>query len=221
MTGKSTNFGDKKINKSNFYKSKKLFMIDDIDFNKILVKTKLKQSDGTKNSSKYFIGFNDDDVIRPFFIKLPQMIGYVKHFDSNNTMSFKAIDNKLLKKYNKIWEKISNLMNIKVDSEPVYGDNDKYIKTKIKSYGDKINTNFQGKEVPKANASYQCSSLIMLDSVIRVNKKYYPETLLEVCKYKITKDKEENLINDNLELDNDSELEVNLRVISLLIIYLF
>ena len=70
------------------------------------------------------------------------MTGYVKHFDSNKTMSFKASDNKLLKKYNKIWEKISNLMNIEFDSEPVYGGNDKNIKTKIKLYGDKINTNF-------------------------------------------------------------------------------
>ena len=50
--------------------------------------------------------------------------------------SFKVSDNKLLKKYTKIWGRISNLMNIKSDSEPVYGDNDKYIKTKIKSYGD-------------------------------------------------------------------------------------
>ena len=66
------------------------------------------------------------------------MIGYVKHFDSNKTMSFKVIDNKLLKKYNKICEKNSNLMNTKFDSELVYGDNDKYIKTKIKSCGDKF-----------------------------------------------------------------------------------
>ena len=58
------------------------------------------------------------------------MIGYVKNFDSNKTMSFKVRDNKLLKTYNEIWEKISNLMNIEIDSEPVYGDNDKYIKTK-------------------------------------------------------------------------------------------
>ena len=50
------------------------------------------------------------------------MIGYVKYFDSNKTMSFKVDDNKLLKKYNKIWEKISNLLNIEFDSEPVYGD---------------------------------------------------------------------------------------------------
>ena len=72
-----------------------------------------------KNSSKYFIGYNDDDIIRPLCIKLPQIIGYVKHFHSSKTMSFKVIDNKLLKKYNKIWEKVSSLMNIKFDIEPV------------------------------------------------------------------------------------------------------
>ena len=77
------------------------------------------------------------------------MIGYVKYFDSNKTMSFKIGDNKLLKKYNKIWKKISNLMNINFDSGPVYGHNDKHIKTKIKMYEDRVNTNFQGKKVPK------------------------------------------------------------------------
>ena len=95
MSGKSINFEDKKISKSNFYKNKKLFNIDDIDINKKLVSK--KESYGTKNSSKYFIAFNDDDVIRPLCIKLPQMTGYVKHFDSNKTMPFKVIDNKLLK----------------------------------------------------------------------------------------------------------------------------
>ena len=54
-----------------------------------------------------------------------------------------------LKKYNKIWRKVSSLTNIKLDSEPVYGDSDKYIKTKIKLYGDKINTNFQSKKIAK------------------------------------------------------------------------
>ena len=60
------------------------------------------------------------------------MFGYVKCFDSNKTVSFKVIDRKLLKKYTKIWERVSSLMNIEFDSESVYGDNDKYIKTKIK-----------------------------------------------------------------------------------------
>ena len=73
-----------------------------------------------KNSLKYFIGYNDDDVIRPLCIILPQIIGYVKHFDSNKTMSFKVSDNKLLKKYKQIWEKAGNLLNIEFDSECVY-----------------------------------------------------------------------------------------------------
>ena len=70
------------------------------------------------------------------------MIRYAEHFDSNKTMSFKVNDNRLLKKYTKIWGKVSILMNIHVHSEPVYGDNDKYIKGKINLYGDKVNTNF-------------------------------------------------------------------------------
>ena len=179
--------------------------------NKILVSK--KESHGTKNSLKYFIGYDDDDdVIRPLCIRLPQMMGYVKHFDSNTTMSFKVSDNKLLQKYNKIWGKVSNLMNIEFGGEPVYGDGDKYIKTKIKMYEDRVNTNFQSKTVPKENASYKCLSLIMLDFVIRLNKKYYPQTLLEECKYVIRKNKLENCINDldlssSDESDNESDNE--------------
>ena len=100
-------------------------------------------------------------------------------------------------------------MSIKFDSEPVHGDNDKYIATKMKLYRDKVNTNFQGKIIPKENASYKCLSLITLDSVIRANKKYYPETLLEECKYEIKKNKMEYFINDDLDasLSNDSDSE--------------
>ena len=203
MSGKSINFDDKKINKSSFYKNKKLFSLNDIDVNKILVSK--KEQYGTKNSSKYFIGYNDGDVIKPVCIILPQMIGYVKHFDSNKTMSFKVSDNKLLKKYNKKWEKVSNLLDIKFDSQPVYGDGDKYIKTKIKMYGDRGNTNFQGKKVPKENASYKCLSVIMLDPVIRANKKFYSQALLEECKYVIRKNKMENLINNDLSLSSSDE----------------
>ena len=127
-SGKSINFKDKKINKSTFNKNKKLF---NMDVNKILVSKK-----------ESFIGYNDDEVIRPLCIKLNQLIGYARHFDANMTMPFKVGDDKLLKKYNKIWEKVSNLMNIEFDSEPVYGDGHKYIKTKIKVHGCGVSTNF-------------------------------------------------------------------------------
>ena len=121
-------------------------------------------------------------------------------------MSFKVNDNKLLKKYKEIWEKAGNLLNIElIVNAFMYGDVDKYIKTKIKTYGEKVNTNFQGQKVPKENASYKCISLIMLDSVIRVNKKYYPQTLLDECKYVIRKNKMENLINHDLSLSSSDE----------------
>ena len=171
----------------------------DIPVNKILISK--KEPYGKKNSFKYFLGYNDD-VIRPLWIKLLQMIGYVMHFDSNKAMLFKVNDNRLLKKYTKIWEKSSILMNIEFNSEPVYDDNDKYTKTKIKPYGDKVNTNFQSKKIPKENASYKCFSLIILDSVIRVSKNYYLQTLLEECSYEIKKTKMGNLINDDLDLSS-------------------
>ena len=68
-------------------------------------------------------------------------------------MPFKVIDNKLLKRYTEIWERVSSSMNIEFDSEPVCGDNDKYIKTKMKSYEDEIDKKFQGKKIPKEDAS--------------------------------------------------------------------
>ena len=79
------------------------------------------------------------------------MIGFVKFFDSNKTISLNVADKKLLKKYTKIWERVCSLMNIEFDSEAIYGDIDKYMKTKIKPYGDKVNTNFQGKKILKEN----------------------------------------------------------------------
>ena len=208
MNGKNIILRDKKINKIVFYKNKKVFNIHDIDVNITLVSK--EESYGTKNSFKYFIYFIDI-IIRPLGIKLPQMIGYVKTFDSNKTMSFKVDDNKLLKKHNRIWEIIRNLLNIEFDSEPVCGDNgdnDKYIKRKIKMYEDRVNTNFQGKKVRQEDASCKCLSLIVLHSVIRVIKKYYPQIPLEECKYVIRKNKMENLINDDLDL-NSSDNETD------------
>ena len=125
----------KKSSKVSFIKTK--FNIHDIDVDKIFVSK--KESHGTKNLLKYVIGYNDDDdVIRPLRIKICQMIGYVKNFNFNKTMYFKVDENKLLKRYNRIWEIVSNLLNIAFDSESFYGDNDKYIKTKMKLYEDRV-----------------------------------------------------------------------------------
>ena len=68
MSGNSINFNNKKIKKSDFYKNKKIFNKDDIDVNKILVSK--KETYGKYNSFKYFIGYNDNDVVRPLHLFL-------------------------------------------------------------------------------------------------------------------------------------------------------
>ena len=70
-------------------------------------------------------------------------------------------------------------MRINFESKPVYGDHDKYVKTKTKMYAGSVITNFHNKKMPKENAPCKVLSIIMIDPVIRVNKKYYPQTLLE------------------------------------------
>ena len=85
------------------------------------------------------------------------MTGYVRKFEINPTMSFKISDKKLLKKYNQIWKIVEKVLTIEFDSKAVYGDDDKYIKTKIKIYGGSVNKNFQDKKMPKGKAPCKLS----------------------------------------------------------------
>ena len=106
MSRKNINFSDKKIRKSEFYKNKKVNSIEDIDVDKILVSK--KEPYGTKNSFKYFIRYNDNDVVRPLCVRLPQMTGYARKFDENATMSFRANNKLLLKIIIKYGEKLKS-----------------------------------------------------------------------------------------------------------------
>ena len=98
-------------------------------------------------------------------------------------------------------------MKINLESKPVYCDHDKYIKTKIKIYAGSIITNFHNQKMPKEKAPCKCLSIIMIDSVIRVNKRYYPQTLLEECKYIQENIKIVNYIDEDLKdsKSNDSK----------------
>ena len=88
LSTKNINSNDKKIKKSDFYNNKKVFKVDDVNVNKILVSK--KDLHDTKNALKYFIICNDNDVIRPLCVRLPQMTGYAKKFNENATISFRA-----------------------------------------------------------------------------------------------------------------------------------
>ena len=122
-------------------------------------------------------------------------------------MSFRVNNKQLLEKYSKIREKVEKLMRIDFESKPVCADDDKYIKTKIKIYTGSMVTNFHNKKIPKEKAPCKCLSIIMLDSVIKVNKKYYPQIFLEECKYVQEKIKKESYIDNDLKSDSDSNEE--------------
>ena len=105
MSKSSINFNDKKIKKSSFYnKNKNIYNTNHIDINEILISK--KETYGKYNSFKYFIGYNDNDVIRPLYLFLSQTTDHINKSDKNKTtMSLKIKDIQLLKNYNKIWKK--------------------------------------------------------------------------------------------------------------------
>ena len=115
-------------------------------------------------------------------------------------------DKQLLKNYNRIWKKIGRLISIDFNSKATYGDgDDKYIKTQIKTYSDITITSFHNKKMSKEKVRCKCLSVTILDSVIESDKKYYPQTFLEECKYVQGKIKFEKYIDEELDSDSDND----------------
>ena len=127
-------------------------------------------------------------------------------------MSFLTKDDNVLDKYNKIWNVIKNKLNMKFHSMSV--SNESYIKVKVREFDGKIKTNFLVNEVPKENMHYTCIACITIDSVMRINKKNYPQVYLEECKYKAKKIQMSRFISTELESDSDSESDSKTESIS-------
>ena len=108
--------------------------------------------------------------------------------------------NNFLKNIVKYGKKVEKLMRIDFKSKSTYGYDDKYIKTKIKTYADIIITNFHNKKMPKEKVPCKCLSIIMLDSVIESDEKYYAQTFLEECKYVKEKIKFEALMMNKFKI---------------------
>ena len=138
-------FNDVEVSKKDFYEDKKAIPLNLIDVDSIVITNKVKSNNET---SKYFIGYlNDIDSVSPLCIILPQMGGYIKYFDNEGkNKSFKIEDDEVYIKYSSIFNKIKELLDMKLHSEPIY--NDKYIKTKVKTFSEVIKTLFSGDEIP-------------------------------------------------------------------------
>ena len=134
------------------------------------------------------------------------MNGRIKCFENGGkNISFLIKNDEIREKYEEIWDVIKNKLSIKFHSEPIYEK--KYLKAKVREFDGEIKTNFLGNGLPKGNVYYNCLACITIDSVIKINKKNYPQVCLEGCKYKIKKIQMPRFINVELETDSESDLE--------------
>ena len=145
-----------------------------------------------------------DKIIRPLLLIIPKISGYVETFkvkdgdnDENNKLMFFCIDDKkLLEKYKAIWTKIEDLKNIVVNALPVYDD--RYIKTKIRTYGGKIYSNFCSLNVPEDDIECQSFTVISIDSLLVYEIRYYLQAYLDKCAYKVAKKQMTDYLDDNV-----------------------
>ena len=138
-----------------------------VKVDQIVISDKFKHSD---EGFKYFIGYQEGEIVKPLCIILPQMSGYIKYFENGGkNMSFLIKDDKVLEKYEKNWDVIKNKLNIKFHSLPVYDKT--YLKANVREFDGVIKTNFLGNDAPKENMHYTCIACITIDSVMRMNKK--------------------------------------------------
>ena len=190
----------KKLYRAKFYSSKQAISLDSIDLNKIVVSRKWKINDTT---CKYVCGYLNNDTIQPSCVILPQMDGYIKYFDDGGkNMSFVTDDEKIYKKHNEIWEVVKNLLKVNSTVDPVRDD--KYFVAKLKIF-DRINrTTFNNNNsIPIERNHYICIPAIDIDSVLKIDKRAYPQAYLEQRKYKLKKRKIVNYTDDEI-IDEDS-----------------
>ena len=201
MSSQKIKFGDKEVDKKKFYSSKEAIFLNSVDLSKIVVSSKWKISD---TKYKYFCGYLNNNVIQPSCVILPQMRGYIKYFDDGGkNMSFVTDDKEVFKKYNEIWEVVRKLLKLKFTVSPVRDD--KYIIAKLKIFKNANMTTLTNNVIPEENTHYTCISAIDIYSVLKIDKKAFPQAYLEQCKYKLKKRKRSRY-TDHLEIiDYDSE----------------
>ena len=178
-------------------------MLDSVDLSKIVSTSRWKLNDTT---NKYFCGYLNNDVIKSLCVSLPQINGDIKYFDDGGkNMSFVTDDEKVYEKYDEIWNVVKSLLKLKFAASPFR--NDKYILAKLKIFKKKNLTTFSNNIIPKEKNHYICIPAIDIDSVLKIDKKAYPQAYLEECKYKLKKRKIVSFIDFEIIDDSDSDID--------------
>ena len=150
MSEKTLKLNNIKINEKEFHKSKQEIDLNSITTYKIVISDKFRHSE---DGCKYFIGYQEDEIVQPLCIILPQMNGYIKYLEiGGKNMSFLIKNNEVWEKYEEVWNVIKNKLGIKFHSEPIYEN--KYLKAKAREFDVDIKTNFLSNGLPKENTYY-------------------------------------------------------------------
>ena len=201
MSSQKIKFRDKEVDKKKLYSSKEAILLDSVDLSKIVVSSRWKLNDTTY---KYFCGYLNNDVIKPLCVILLQMSGYIKYLDNGGkNMSFVTDDKEVYEKYNEIWNVVKRLLKLEFTASPIRDD--KYILAKLKIFKKKNLTKFNNNNIiPMEKNHYICIPAIDIDSVLKIDKKAYPQAYLEECKYKLKKRKLVSFIDSEIIDDDDS-----------------
>ena len=201
ISSQKIKFGDKEVDKKNCYSSKEAILLDSVDLSKIVVSSRWKLNDTTY---KYFCGYLNNDVIKPLCVILPQMDGYIKYFDNGGkNMSFVTDDKKVYEKYDGIWNVVKELLKFKFTASPIRDD--KFILAKLKIFKKKNVATFNNNNIVAMEKNhYVCIPAIDIDSVLKIDKKAYPQAYLEECKCKLKKRKLVSFIDSEI-IDDDSD----------------
>ena len=136
MNEKTLRFNNIKVNKKEFHKSKQAIDLDSVIVDQIVESDKFKHSG---EGYKYFIGYQEGEIVKPLCIILPQMNGYIKFENGGRNMSFLIKNVEVWEKYEEIWDVIKNKLGIKFHTEPIHE----------KKFDREIRTNILGKGTPK------------------------------------------------------------------------
>ena len=190
-------FGQKEVTTKDFYGQRQITDLFTID----------KVSCNNGKDCRYIVGYQVNGALIPLFIKTPKNIfSYgVSQYDKNSayTMSFNVSEEKeWVSQYKKIWNEFESQLFEKQATEPIKGEG-KYIHGKLKTWKERIKTNFHGQDVPY-DMHCNATAVLKIDSVYKQGKNYHPQEYIEECRYTNAEKQQRNMLSD----DNDGFFEV-------------
>ena len=191
-------FGQKEVTTKDFYGQRQITDLFTIDVNKVVVSDKVSCNNG--KDCRYIVGYQVNEVLMPLFIKTPKNIFIygVSQYDKNSTytMSFNVFEEEAWKtQYKKIWNAVQSQLFEKMSTEPIKKEG-RYVNGKLKTWKERIRTDFHGQDVPY-NIHCNATAVLKIDSVYKQGKNYHPQVYVEECKYNDAENQQCSMLSDD------------------------